>query len=328
MSFVAVGVIGGMAAMGAIGGAMKSGPDANTYGRQEAGSAYDAYKNLVGKGPGEQDVTNSYNATRDYSTVVGNLANTGLYNSSEGNRLAEMQFAPQRQALAQSLQDQMAQANRAASAAGRSSNDPILRARLGAEQMRQSASLSAAQSSAAMDLGRQSTMDMLAMRGQQVNTLQGLASQAFSNQQNLFNMGSQIQQMDMGNAQYEQSRGGGWKGGLTGAITGAGAGMQMMTGFGGMGGGGAGGATGMGGMDSSSFTMPQLGSQYGKAPASIGQGWSGGMSSAPQFPSMPAARAPAFTTSSNYTTIPNYLAAYQPSAPSPLQTGQWYNLGR
>ncbi len=233
MSFAVVAVAGG-AGLGALAGSIKSGSAANMYGRGESQKAYDAYKNLVGAGPGQQDVTNSVNANRDYSTVLGNLANTGLYNSSEGNRLAEMQFAPQRQALAQSLQDQMATANRAASAAGRSSNDPILRARLGAEAMRQTATLNSAQYSASMDLGRQSTVDMLGMRGQQVGVLQGMADQAFGNQSNLFNMGSQLQQMDNNAASYESSRGGGLKGAITGGISGAAAGMQMATGFSGM----------------------------------------------------------------------------------------------
>jgi hypothetical protein len=219
------------AGIGAIGGALKSGPDANMYGRNEAGKTYEAYKNLVGKGPGGADVTASVDATRGFANTLNNVASNGLYDQAAGNRLAEQQFAGQRQALAQSIQDQMAVANRAASSAGRSTNDPILRARLGAEAMRQSAAMNAQQSSAAMDLGRQSTMDMLSLQGQRVNTLQGLAEQAFAGQQNLFGMGQNLFGMDMGAAQYENSRGGGLKGAITGGITGAGAGLQLATGF-------------------------------------------------------------------------------------------------
>lgn len=233
MAFVAAAV-GGGALLGAIGGSLKSGPDANMYGRDQAQKAMEAYRNLVAKGPGEADVGNAYNASKDYANTLNNVASRGLYDTAAGNRLAEQQFAGQRQALAQSIQDQMAVANRAASAAGRSSNDPILRARLGAEAMRQTASMNAQQSSAAMDLGRQATTDMLSLQGQRVNTLQGLAEQAFAGQQNLFGMGQNLFSMDMGAAQYEQSRGGGLKGAITGAITGAGAGMQMATGFSGM----------------------------------------------------------------------------------------------
>jgi hypothetical protein len=222
---------GAGALLGGIGGLFKSGPDMNMFGRNASVDAFNAYKNLAANGPGAKDVTAAYDSAQDYSKLLGNVASNGLYDSAAGNRLAEQQFAPQRQALAQSLQDQMAQANRAASAAGRSTNDPILRARLGAEAMRQTASLSSQQSSAAMDLGRQSTLDMLNTRGQQTNLLQSLAQEAFSNQNTLFGMGSNIQQMDSNQAQYENSRGGGLKGAITGAITGAGAGLQMAQGF-------------------------------------------------------------------------------------------------
>jgi hypothetical protein len=98
--------------------------------------------------------------------------------------------------------------------------------------MRQGASLSAQQSAAAMDLGRQSTLDSLSLGGQRVNMLQGLADQAFAGQQNMFNMGQNLFNMDLGAAGYEQGRGGGLKGAITGAITGAGAGLQFAQGFG------------------------------------------------------------------------------------------------
>jgi hypothetical protein len=235
MSFVAVGVIGGMAVMGAVGGGMKSGPDLKRYGRDESQKAYEAYRNLVSKGPGAQDITAATDASRGYAEQLNRTASSGLYDQAAGNRLAEQQFAGQRQQLAQSLQDQMAVANRAASSAGRSSNDPILRARLGAEAMRQTAGMNAAQASAAQDLGRQNTLDTLNLSGQRVNALQGLADQAFAGQQNLFGMGQNLFSMDMGEASYEASRGGGAKGAITGLVSGAGAGLQMMTGLGGLG---------------------------------------------------------------------------------------------
>lgn len=302
MSFAIVAVAG-MAALGAAAGSMKSGPDSNNYGRGTSGDALEAYKNLVAKGPGAADVTAAYDAKKNYNTILADKASNGLYDSAAGNRLADQQFAGARQSLAQSLQDQMAIANRSASAAGRSTNDPILRARLGAEAMRAKAGLAAQQGSAAMELGRQNTLDSLNMGSQRVNLLQGMADQAFQGQRNIFDMGSQIQQMDMASAQYEQSRGGGLKGLLTGAVTGAGAGMQMVSGFGGMGGGGGGMPGGM--ADSSSFTMPQMGSQFGRAPAAMGTGWSGGMSAAPQFPSNPfggssSAYNPAYFNQANF----------------------------
>jgi hypothetical protein len=247
MAFAAV-AIGGGAAIGALGGFLSKGPDLSAAGQQANGYSQDslnAYRNLVQSGPGAEDVGNATAASRSYAQSLNNASSTGLYNSTRGAQLAEQQFAPQRQALAQAMQDQISQANRAASSAGRSSNDPILRARLGAEAMRQTASLSAQQNSAAMDLGRQSTIDSLSLQGQQVNTLQGLSQQAFSNQGNLFNMSqTQLQSQLALRDSDKRNGGGGWLGALTGALAGAGAGAQMASGFGGAGGaaGAAGGA--------------------------------------------------------------------------------------
>lgn len=229
--FMAAGALAG-----GIGGAIKKGPKMQLSALGQEGqasslAALQAYRNLVGVGPNATDVSASLDASRGFANQLNNISSSGLYDMAAGNRLAQQQFGGQRQAMEQQFQDQMTQANRSAAMSGRSSNDPILRARLAQEQSRQSAMLNAQQSSAAVDLGRQSTTDMLGLQGQRVGLLQGLSDQAFGNQQNLFGMGSSALQQDFGrqlaSAQYEQSRGGGIGGALTGMAAGAGAGAQM-----------------------------------------------------------------------------------------------------
>ena len=231
---MAAAAIGG-AVLGGIGGALKKGSsfELSQLGQQAqgyVGQSLGAYNNLVQAGPGAQDVTAATNAARGYANTLGNFASGGLYNMSAGNNLAQQQFAGQRTALEQTFQDQLAQANQQAALSGRGQNDPILKARLAQEQSRQSAQLNANQSSAAVDLGRQYSTDQIGLLGQQVSTLQNLGQQAFTNQGNLFNMSNSTLQSErnfgMQNAQYEQSRGGGFAGALNGILAGAGAGLQ------------------------------------------------------------------------------------------------------
>lgn len=230
------------AGLGAIGGLIKRGPKISLshQGQQALGISMDAmnaYRNLTSSGPGASDVTAALNATRGYADQLNNISSRseGLYDMARGNQLAAQAFGAQRMALNQSFQDQMQQANRAASAAGRSSNDPILRARMLQEQSRQQAMLSAQQSAAAVDFGRQATTDMLTLQGQRVDALSGLSQQAFGNQQNLFNMGNQVYQNEwnraMQTAQYEQSRGGGLSGAITGLTGGLAAGFNVAQGM-------------------------------------------------------------------------------------------------
>lgn len=257
MPLISVGVGAGL---GALGGMLKKGPDIKFSAEGQAGvkasaGALSAYQNLTNKGPGEQDVMASLGASRDYANTLQNIAssNQGMYDMQRGNMLAAQQFGGQRNAMNQAFQDQMMQANRAASSAGRSSNDPILRARLAQDQTRQMAQMQADQSAAAMNLGRQSTTDMLSLQGSRVNTLAGLSQQAFGNQQNVFGMGQQLSQSEwsraLGKASYEQSQGGGFLGGLTGAMGGAAAGLNM--------------AQGMGQMSNQSKLIGQMGQQNG-----------------------------------------------------------------
>lgn len=224
------GIIGGFAGAQKKGGDFQLGNDGEQA-QQYMSNSLNAYNNLVQGGPNASDVTNATNASKGYASALQNASQTGGFNMSMGNQLAQQQFAGQRSSMEQSFQDQLAQANRAASLSGRSSNDPILRARLAQDQTRQQAQLSANQSSAAMGLGLQYTQNSLGLQGQQVGVLQGLSNQAFSNQSNLFQMstGAYNNSYDksMTSLSYENSRGGGSQGMMQGMMQGMGAGSAM-----------------------------------------------------------------------------------------------------
>lgn len=255
----------GGAVLGGIAGAMSSGDlgpmsQLGVNAQQYSTDALNGYASLAAAGPGIGDYTKGIQSQRDLASTYGNLASSasGMYNFGAGNQLANQAFAGQREALQQSFAQQLQQANNAASRAGRSSNDPILRARLAQAQTQQSAQLAANQSSAAVGFARQSVADQLSGLGQQTQLLAGLGNQALSNQSNLFNMSQGALQNERNYglqvAQNERAAGGGLKGAITGALGGASAGLQAAQGFGGgsknpMGGGGgmdaAGGTTGM-----------------------------------------------------------------------------------
>lgn len=302
--------IGGMAALGAIGGALKKGPNIqqsalSAQAQEDSLNALNAYRNLAAVGPGASDVSAATNTSRQYAQTLGNFAQNGLYNQQQGNLLAEQQFAGQRTALEQTFQDQLQSANRQAAISGRGANDPILRARLAVEQSRQSSLLNANQSSAAMNLGRQFSLDQIAVGGQQVNTLNSLANQAYANQQNLFQMGQTAlageRNYALQSAGYEAQRGGGLLGGLTGAISGASAGLNM-----------AGGISSLiGGQQLRTAQIDNLNAQTGvlqSAPQSVGAGSSYALGQAAQ-------------------PFQQYASAIGPQIPQGyIQTGQGWQL--
>lgn len=268
MSFIAVAV-GGSAALGALGGALKSGPDLNTSGLGNMTSAYNAYSNLVGQGANGSDVANATTAQRNLAQTYQNDSNNpmSMYNFAAGNQIASQQFGAQRQQLAQTMQSQISQAQQSAASAGRSVYDPVLQSRLAGQAMTMNAGLNAQQQSAAVGYAGQIGQQQLQNQVNSTNTLTGLANTAFSGQQNLFQMGQGIQGSNNQIAQYQQSQGGGLKGALTGLAGGMGAGASMaggisqmqsagamsnyynsMSSMGGMGGMSTGGSSGFGGL--------------------------------------------------------------------------------
>ena len=264
--------LGGGALLGAIGGGIKKGPDYTSIGvdprsSQYANDALMRFQQYAAAGPGQQDVTAATEAGRGFASTLQGFANNGLFNMQQGRALAEQQFAGQRTALGQTFQDQLAQANRQAAISGRGGNDPILKARLAVEQSRQSAQLNADQQAAAVNLGRQSSLDTIGLLSQRYGALQGLSQQAFGNQQNLFGMASQQRGLDLqqrgqdiqqslGAAQYEASRGGGLQGALTGGISGLSAGITAAGGLQAL----FGGTTDDADTTAGGLSMPQFGS--------------------------------------------------------------------
>lgn len=170
--------------------------------------------------------------------------------------------------------------------------------------MRETAGLQAQQQAAAMDLGRQSTLDMLSLQGQRVNTLGNLSAQAFANQSNLFNMNQNLFNMDLSAAGYENSRGGGLKGAISGALTGAGAGLQFATGLGNI-------------TNAKNLTDAQVNATnaFAKQLPAIATNVSQ-VAANMTSPSVPAYLQPNAAYSGPGYTNPN----------SPLATGQWFNL--
>lgn len=221
------------ALLGAIGGAISSGPTLDQTGTNNMNSAYGAYSNLVSAGATQGDVSNAATAQRTLAADYGKYSANpmSMFDFAGGAQLANQQFTAQRQQLATSLQQQTNQAQQAAASAGRSVYDPILQSRLQGQAMSGTAALNAQQQTASLNYAQQLGQQKIGMEQNQVNTLQGLANQAFSGQQSLFGMGQQQQTNAMSNAQYQMSQGGGIKGALTGLAGGAGAGMQMAGGM-------------------------------------------------------------------------------------------------
>lgn len=198
---------------------------------------YTSLENDVNAGPGQQDVTNYMNNSTSLAAMLGQYAQSGgmptSSDFSQGNSLASQAFQGQQTALSQSFQQQMQQANGQAAMMGRSGTDPTLMGTLGQSQMLQRQQLMANQGSYANQLAMQLPGQRLQYAGQQNQLLGGLATQALQNRQSILSMGSGIlgqqQQYQLGQSgnTSTQSTPGGFRGALLGAMSGAGAGMQV-----------------------------------------------------------------------------------------------------
>lgn len=155
---------------------------------------------------------------------------------AQSNSFANNVFAPQQTALNQSFEDQTRAFSNRAAQMGRSGSDPILAAKLAQEQVRQQAQLSAEKGSFA---AQESINAPQRQFSNQLSALGGLSQQAIQNRQAVFSLGSQFANSEMnfrlasagrtttGTNNTEQSSGGGFKGLVTGALGGAGAGASM-----------------------------------------------------------------------------------------------------
>ena len=215
--------------------------------REGVGSDYNSLRGMVGAGPGQADVKNSYNSQLDLAAMLKQYSQAGgadptTADISRSNDLAAKLFGGQRVAMQQSFQDQTIAANRQAALMGRSANDPILAAKLAQEQTRQSALLDANQGAYATQYAMQQPAQRLGYAQNYASLQGGLASQAMANRQALLGLGSQIQESDRSwrlntadrwNKQAEHDPGQFFKTSMA-AI---GTGMSVMSGMGGMSGG-------------------------------------------------------------------------------------------
>jgi hypothetical protein len=167
---------------------------------------YTSLENDVNAGPGQQDVTNYMNNSTSLAAMLGQYAQSGgmptSSDFSQGNSLASQAFQGQQTALSQSFQQQMQQANGQAAMMGRSGTDPTLMGTLGQSQMLQRQQLMANQGSYANQLAMQLPGQRLQYAGQQY-------------------------QLGQSGNTSTQSTPGGFRGALLGAMSGAGAGMQV-----------------------------------------------------------------------------------------------------
>lgn len=253
MSAGAAYAAGGMAVLGGIvGSKSKKARQVTDFERQASGHAQGAlnsFASMAAQAGTAQDVAAGAQSQRDLGAILKQYQNGGMYDMAAGKTLSNQVFGTQRQALQMAFQDQMAQANKAAALAGRSSNDPILRAKLAQEHMRQSMALEQSQAQATLDFARQSVTDTIGLAGQRASVLSGLGAQAMGAQNSLFSMAQNALQSERAlswqEQQFQATKGGGFMGALSGAMQGAAAGMAMAQGMGGGGGGGGtGGATG------------------------------------------------------------------------------------
>jgi hypothetical protein len=205
------------------------------------------YRDLAGfvaKGPGEADITAGLDAQRGLAGMLEELRKSGGLPGQEdinqANTTAGGLFNARRTALSQSFQDQNTEAERLAARLGRSTNDPILQAKLRTGFMRQQDSLQAEQSDYANQLALSLPNQRLNYASSRADVLGGLASQAFQNRAAILSLGSQLggaerawrAQSGTQVSNGSQSSGGGLAGALTGGIAGLGAGLDIASKFG------------------------------------------------------------------------------------------------
>jgi hypothetical protein len=182
---------------------------------------------------------NANQATDQYANLLQMLTKSGGVPSQEdtqaANQYAAQAFQGQQTALDQSFSDQQRQMQRTAAQMGRSVGDPILRAKLAQEKIRQQAQLSSNQGSFASQyaqgLGQQRLGGAEALMGLR----QGLASQAIQNRMTLLNLGSQLQanernfRIQTATRNTQGSEGGGLGGAISGGLAGLGGGLGAMS---------------------------------------------------------------------------------------------------
>lgn len=206
-----------------------------------AGAGLDQFGQMVGAGPGQTDVTAGSQSSRDLASMLqkysqgGNVPTQGDINT--GNQFASREFQAQRVGIQQNFTDAQQQYAQQAALQGRNTLDPVFRNKQNVENQRQLQMLGAQQGQAANQFAMQQPEQRLNYAGQRANVLGGLASQAMSNRQALFNMGNQLQtgqqnfRVNAAGGSTRSSQGGGAGAGFAGALAGAGAGLGLANQF-------------------------------------------------------------------------------------------------
>jgi hypothetical protein len=245
----AIGLGLGGAALGGIAGAI---PKKTTSSVDAGGASPDELKglqlqndqltqlqSLTNAGPGQADVTRSLASQRGLAALLQQYAQSGGLPSSADisttNSLAGNLFAARRTALNQEFQDQDIATQQLAARLNRTSDDPILRARLLTQRSRAIDSLNAEQQGFGTQLA-------LGLADRRVGFAQGaagvdaaLAAQAQTNRAALLGIGSNIAQAErnfrLGTATRTGESGGGFGGAIGGALGGFGGGLGLASAF-------------------------------------------------------------------------------------------------
>jgi hypothetical protein len=149
---------------------------------------------------GGQYAQQAFGAQNDLANLYGQYQQSGgLPNQqdlSASNAFAAQQFAPQQVALQQAFQTQIQQANQHAALSGRSTNDPILRAKLAQEQTRQQAQLQAQQGAFAGQTAMGLSDKRLQFAEGRSNALSSQLQSRIGLAQNIFGLGTQVASQD------------------------------------------------------------------------------------------------------------------------------------
>lgn len=189
-----------------------------------------ALENLVGQGPGGEDVGAGAQGQRDFASQLQRASETGFI-SSQAQKQAGLQaqafLAPQRTQLQQTFEAEGQRTAQLAAQLGRSVDDPILQAKLSTARLQQEAQLSSQEAGLTQQFGQQ----QIGLAGQRADVLSGLGQQALQNRLTLFGAGQsalgQQQQFRLGAAGQTQTSGGGLGGAISGGIAGFGAGAGV-----------------------------------------------------------------------------------------------------
>lgn len=236
-------IVGGSVLAGALAGSRKS-PDQQTTVTRDVGTAstnenmatagigqdYKSMQALVNAGPGQQDVQAGLDSQRSLAQLLQQYSQGGYLPTSQDQQYAQQLLAPQQEAIRQQGIQARQQYNQAAAQSGRGAMDFTFQNKLNQQLGNWNLDLAAQQS----QLAAQQPGQRLNYAGQLAQVQSGLASQAMSNRQAIFNMGSQIQQQAqnfrLGSASqtsFTPGTGGGWQGALVGGLGGLGAGMNI-----------------------------------------------------------------------------------------------------